>query len=125
MRSFVEAIIKQQGNIIGIADNNWTFLVTGKFAATPEMVAQAQSNIAEDGYWSVEQTSKGIVEFAKTLSGGDSREADELLTAFEKGYTAATKSWGNKLPDIIENTYDTTVEKFENRKNKTQKDAID
>ena len=32
---------------------------------------QAQKDIAEDGYWGVEQTSERLVSFAKALSGGD------------------------------------------------------
>ncbi|MEE1027789.1 MAG: hypothetical protein UH211_03790, partial [Agathobacter sp.] len=37
-----------------------------------DTIAQAKADIAEDGYWGVEQTSDRILEFAKALSGNDS-----------------------------------------------------
>ena len=79
--------------------------------------AQAQADIAEDGYWGVEQTSERILDFAKALSGNDPEKADLLLNAFKKGFEQATKSWGKKLPDISQRTYDAVVEKFEAWKN--------
>ena len=85
-----------------------------------EVKAQAQADIAEDGYWGVEQTSDRIVEFAKALSGGDTSKADELLEAFKKGYQQATGAWGSKLPDISSRTYDAVVKKFDAWKNGTE-----
>lgn len=75
---------------------------------------QAQKDIAEDGYWGVNQTSDRIVDFAKALSGGDSSKAQELLDAFKKGFDQATAAWGDKLPDLCQKTYDAVLDKFQN-----------
>lgn len=113
LRGIVEQMMSKQGTAIGKADNMWAFLADGNFTVTAEQKAQAQADIAEDGYWGVKQTSDRIVDFAKALSGGDSSKAEELLNAFKKGFKEATKSWGKTLPDISQRTYDAVLEKFD------------
>lgn len=81
--------------------------------ADPATIAQAQKDIGEDGYWGVEQTSDRLVSMAQALSGGDSAKADELIAAMKKGFSQATKAWGEDLPDICKNTIDTAVKKME------------
>lgn len=119
LRSLVEKMMSQQGQAIGKADDMWKFLAKGDFTVDAATKAQAQADIAEDGYWGVEQTSDRILDFAKALSGDDPDKADELLAAFKKGFEQATKSWGDKLPDISQRTYDAVVEKFDAWKNGT------
>ena len=85
-----------------------------------DTIAQAQKDIAEDGYWGVEKTSDRILDFAKALSGGDKDKADELLNAFKKGFSQATGAWGDKLPSICQDTYDAVVKKFDDWKNGTE-----
>ena len=117
LRSLVEQMISKQGTTIAAADAIWKFLAKGDFTVTPEVKAQAQADIAEDGYWGVEKTSERILEFAKALSGDDPKKADLLLNAFKKGFEEATKAWGDELPEISQKTYDAVVEKFEAWKN--------
>lgn len=119
LRSLVEKMMTQQGQTIGKADDMWKFLAKGDFTVDAATKAQAQADIAEDGYWGVEQTSDRILDFAKALSGNDPDKADELLAAFKKGFEQATQSWGDKLPDISQRTYDAVVEKFDAWKNGT------
>ncbi len=88
-----------------------------------DTIAQAKKDIATDGYWGVDQTSDRILDFAKALSGGDSSKADELLEAFKKGYKQATGAWGDELPSLCKDTYDTVVKKFDEWKNGTQTDS--
>lgn len=88
-----------------------------------DTIAQAKKDIADDGYWGVNQTSDRILDFAKALSGGDSSKADELLEAFKKGYKKATGAWGDELPSICKDTYDAVVKKFDEWKNGTQTDS--
>lgn len=88
-----------------------------------DTIAQAKKDIAEDGYWGVDQTSDRILDFAKALSGGDSSKADELLEAFKKGYKQATGAWGDELPSLCKDTYDAVVKKFDEWKNGTQADS--
>lgn len=120
LRSLVEKMMTQQGTAIGKADDMWKFLAKGDFTVDAATKAQAQKDIAEDGYWGVEQTSDRILDFAKALSGNDPEKADLLLDAFKKGYAEATKSWGDKLPDISSRTYDAVVDKFNAWKNGTE-----
>ena len=65
-----------------------------------DTIAQAKKDIAEDGYWGVDQTSDRILDFSKALSGDDPDKADMLLEAFKKGYKQATGDWGAELPSL-------------------------
>ena len=119
LRSLVEKMMTKQGVAIGTADSMWSFLAKGNFTVDEATRAQAQADIADDGYWGVDQTSDRILDFAKALSGNDPEKADLLLDAFKKGFKEATKSWGQDLPDISQRTYDAVVEKFNKWKNGT------
>ena len=118
LRSLVEKMMTKQGVAIGTADSMWSFLAKGDF--TVDEATRAQADIADDGYWGVDQTSDRILDFAKALSGNDPEKADLLLDAFKKGFKEATKSWGQDLPDISQRTYDAVVEKFNKWKNGTE-----
>ena len=114
LRSMVEQMMTKQGKKIGQADDIWSFLASGKYNVSPEVRAQAQKDIADDGYWGVEQTSDRLVSMAKALSGGDSSKADAMISAIEKGFDEATKAWGDKLPDICQKTIDVAKQKLQN-----------
>ena len=120
LRSLVEKMMTKQGVAIGTADSMWSFLAKGDFTVDEATRAQAQADIADDGYWGVDQTSDRILDFAKARSGNDPEKADLLLDAFKKGFKEATKSWGQDLPDISQRTYDAVVEKFNKWKNGTE-----
>ncbi len=117
LRGIVEQMMSKQGAAIGKADSIWSFLAGGNFTVDAATKAQAKADIADDGYWGVNQTSDRIVDFAKALAGNDSSKAEELLNAFKKGFSEATKSWGKSLPDISQRTYDAVIEKFDKWKN--------
>ena len=53
LRSLVQQMMGNQGNRIGQADDMWRFLAKGNFTVTPDVKAQAQKDIADDGYWGV------------------------------------------------------------------------
>lgn len=125
LRSLVEKMMTKQGIAIGTADDMWKFLAKGDFTVDAETKAQAEADIAEDGYWGVEQTSERILDFAKALSGNDPDKADLLLDAFKKGFKEATKTWGDELPDISKRTYDAVLEKFDKWKNGTSDTTTD
>ena len=113
LRGIVEQMMSKQGAAIGKADDMWSFLAGGNFTVSADVKAQAQADIAEDGYWGVNQTSDRILDFAKALSSNDKSKAQELADAFKKGFDQATKAWGGKLPDISQQTYDKVLEKFD------------
>lgn len=113
LQGIVSKMMQQQGSAIGKSDSMWSFLAGGNYTVDAATQSQAQADIADDGYWGVNQTSDRILDFAKALSGGDSSKAEELLSAFKKGFEQATKSWGGSLPSISQKTYDAVVEKFD------------
>ena len=98
----------------------WSFLASGNFTVDAATKAQAQDDISENGYWGVNQTSDRILDFAKTLSGGDPSKAQTFIDAFKKGYDEATKTWGKTLPDISQKTYDAVMDKFDSWVNGAQ-----
>ena len=126
LRSIVEQLITKQGTAFGKAtdDDMWKFLAKGEFTVSADVKAQAEADIAEDGYWGVEQTSDRILDFAKALAGNDPNKAEEMLEAFKKGFKEATKTWGDELPEISQKTYDAVLEKFESWKNATTTETV-
>ena len=113
MKSLVEKMFLKQGQKFTEADDIWKALAKGDFTVDADTAAQAKADIADDGYWGIEQTSQRILDFAEALSGGDKDKMNDMLEAFKKGFKQATKSWGKDLPDISQKTYDSVIKKFE------------
>ena len=124
LRSIVEKLMLGQSKSSSIAgaevgentlandDDMWKFLAKGDFTVDEATKAQAQADIADDGYWGVEKTSDRILDFAKALAGNDPGKAQQLLDAFKEGYKKAEETWGDKLPDISQRTYEAVEKKF-------------
>ena len=121
LMEIVKKTMGGQGAALAKADDMWKFLAEGNFTVDADTKAQAQADIAEDGYWGVEQTSDRILDFAKALAGDDPSKADKMLDAFKKGFEEATKTWGKKLPDLTKQTYDSVLKKFDDWKNSANK----
>ena len=98
-------------------------LSTGDFTADEETVKQAQADIADDGYWGVEQTSDRFVQYATALTGGDPDKLDSMIEAFEKGYAEAEKAWGGELPELSQRTREATLKKFQALKDQYAKNS--
>ena len=118
-KALVEQLISKQANAYGNANDIWAFLREGNFTVDPETKAQAQADIAEDGYWGVEQTSDRIIDFAKALAGDDPEKLNKMLDSFKEGYKQAEKTWGGELPEISKRTFDAVLKKFDNLINGT------
>lgn len=114
MQNLVSKMFKDQGIKIGTADDMWKTLASGNFTADASTIAQAKEDISEDGYWGVKQTSDRIFDFAMALSGGDEKTMEKMKAAVEKGFKLATKSWGQELPGISNDTYNAVMDKFDN-----------
>ena len=125
LMDIVRKTMTGQGLTLAKADDMWSFLAGGNFTVDAATKAQAQADIAEDGYWGVEKTSDRILDFAKALAGDDPAQADKFLDAFKKGFEQATGTWGKKLPDISSQTYDAVVKKFEDWKNSANTSSTD
>lgn len=113
LRGLVEKMMLKQGQTYTDSTDIYSVLREGKVQVNPETSAQAKKDIADDGYWGVNQTSDRMLSFAKALAGGDPSKADELINAVKKGFEEATKSWGDALPDICKKTMDETIKKME------------
>ena len=113
LRSLVEQMMGKQATTYGNANDIWSFLRSGNYTVDPATKAQAQADIAEDGYWGVGQTSDRIIQFATALTGGDPDKIEAMRDAFKKGYAQAEKTWGGSLPEISQKTYDAVMEKFD------------
>lgn len=113
LRSLVEKMMSGQTQAYGKATNMWQFLKSGNYTVDAATKLQAQQDISEDGYWGVKQTSGRILDFANALTGGDPDKIEDMRKAFEKGYKQAEKTWGGKLPDISQQTYDAVMKGFD------------
>ena len=117
LRSLVEKMMTKQGQTIakaGVLDfENGTNLaeVFKNLEVDEETRAKAQADIAEDGYWGVEQTSDRMLDFAKALAGTDKEAAKEMLNAIKQGFEEAGKAWGEELPELSKKTMEVTLEK--------------
>ncbi len=111
--NMVYQMMNQQTNAYGKANNIWEFLASGNYTVDPATQAQAQADIAEDGYYGVEQTSSRIFDFACAMAGDDVDKMKEMQEAFEKGFKQAEETWGGKLPDISYETQEAVNKKFE------------
>ena len=87
-----------QATAYGKANDIWSFLREGNFTVDAATKKQAQADIAEDGYWGVNQTSDRIIDFAKALTGGDPDKIEDMRAAFEKGFKKAGKTWSWAWP---------------------------
>lgn len=90
----------------------WHILAEGKFTVDPDTKAQAQKDIAEDGYWGVKQTSQRLFDFASALAGDDVEQMKKMQAAMKKGFEQATGEWGRDLPDICRDTLDAADKMF-------------
>lgn len=112
-RVMVRSMIEKQG---GNVNEILRALANGEevtIKVDAETKQSAQEAIAEDGYWGVNQTSERILEFAKTISGGDKSKIDTLINAFKEGFEAAREAFGGTLPEISQKTFDKVMEGFE------------
>ena len=113
LQNIVQQLLTKQGQTYNTANDIWKTLASGDFEVDAATKAQAQADVAEDGYWGVEQTSDRIIDFATALTGGDPDKIEEMREAFKKGYKQAEETWGGELPEISKKTYDAVMAKFD------------
>ena len=113
--SLVQKTLSGQVNAFGIAseDDIWKTLASGNFTVDQATKAQAEKDIAEDGYWGVKQTSQRLFDFASALAGDDVDKMKEMQAAMEKGFKQATKTWGRELLGICSDTINAANKLFE------------
>lgn len=116
MSRFTNMMMKtfqKQGITANQANGNdfWKMIASGNFTVDPQIKAEAQEAISENGYWGVSQTSQRIFDFAYALAGDDVDKMKEMQAAVEKGFQQAGAAWGGELPSICGNTH-TAVSKL-------------
>ncbi len=85
----------------------------GEVALTPEQIQQAQDDIGEGGYFSAEKTSERLMEFAKTISGGNPEKIELLRDAVIEGFKQAEEMWGDDFPQISKDTFNMVMDSFD------------
>lgn len=112
LRSLVEKMLLKQGQKFTTLADAFDMIKEGTIEVDDETAAEAAKEIADDGYWGVEQTSERMFSFAKALAGNDPAKADSMLEALQKGYDEAAKQWGGELPEICRKTLEATQKKL-------------
>ena len=106
---------QKQGITANQAKGNdfWKMIASGNFTVDPQIKAEAQDAISENGYWGVSQTSQRIFDFACALAGDDVDKMKEMQAAVEKGFQQAGLAWGGELPSICGNTHTAVTKLFD------------
>ena len=106
---------QKQGITANQAKGNdfWKMIASGNFTVDPQIKAEAQEAISENGYWGVSQTSQRIFDFACALAGDDVDKMKEMQAAVEKGFQQAGLAWGGELPSICGNTHTAVTQLFD------------
>lgn len=113
LTSLVQQMMTKQATTYTNANDMWKFLAKGDFTVDAQTKLQAQKDIADDGYYGVQQTADRLFDFASALAGDDVDKMKKMQAAMQKGFDQATKAWGQKLPDISQRTMDAANKKFE------------
>lgn len=109
LKGIVEKLLLKQGGTI--LNSEGLASVYRKLEVDEETQKQAQADVAEDGYWGVEQTSDRILDFAKALAGDNVEFAMNMLEAIKEGFKQAGIDWGEDLPDLSQQTMEATLSK--------------
>lgn len=113
LASLVQQMMTKQATTYTNANDMWKFLAKGDFTVDAQTKLQAQKDIADDGYYGVQQTADRLFDFASALAGDDVDKMKKMQAAMQTGFDQATKAWGQKLPDISQRTMDAANKKFE------------
>lgn len=112
LRSLVEKMLLKQGQKFTTLVDAFDMIKDGTITVDDETAVEAAKEVADDGYWGVEQTSERLFSFAKALAGNNPDKADTMLEALQKGFDEAGKRWGGELPEICQKTLEATKKKL-------------
>lgn len=110
LANLVSQMLTGQAGVAKLAD---LFKPENLKNVTAEDIAKAKEDISEDGYYGVKQTAQRLFDFAAALAGDDVEKMKEMQEAMEKGFKMATKSWGEDLPGICQDTMAAANKLFE------------
>ena len=125
LRSIVEKMLLKQGQKFTTLADAFDMIKDGTIEVDDEIAVEAQKEIADDGYWGVEQTSERLFSFAKALAGNDPAKADSMLEALQKGYDQAANQWGGELPELCQKTLEAAKKKLTDWRDGVTAEAAD
>lgn len=114
--NMLASMLKSQGGFQNIATGKNLQITKDLFSQlniTPADSAKAAQAISEDGEWGVNAVATRIMDMAVALSGGNTEKLSVLRDAVEKGFAAAEKQWGGKLPSITQDTHKEIDNRFD------------
>ena len=108
----------------GRVQSYWDLLVDngdGTFSFDPSLsvedqerlIAKAQEDIGENGYYGVKQTSERILDYAKAITGGDPSKIEQMREMAQKAFDSVRDLMGGELPEISQQTYDAVMKGFD------------
>ncbi|MDR2166313.1 MAG: hypothetical protein LBE35_00505 [Clostridiales bacterium] len=106
-RTMIQQLLLRQGHTATIVDGQTMIEIDDTTRA------QAQRDIAEDGYFGVAQTSERILSFARAFAGEDTARIEIMRDAFVAGFRAAENVWGGELPEISQQTFAAVMRGFD------------
>ena len=81
--------------------------------------------VSEDGFFGVENTASRIADFVISGAGDDLAKLQKGFEGMKQGFAQAEKIWGNKLPQISQDTIDKAIEKVSARIKELGGNAVD
>jgi len=106
-RAMIERLLHNQASTVTMVNG------VNMIEIDEETRAQAQADIAEDGYFGVAQTSERILSFARAFAGEDEGRIEIMRDAFIAGFRAAEQAWGGELPEISQQTFEAVMRGFD------------
>ncbi|MCL2169124.1 MAG: hypothetical protein FWB74_03765 [Defluviitaleaceae bacterium] len=110
-RVMIQSLLNRQAHTATMG--TWNGTATMMIEIDEETRAQAERDIAEDGYFGVAQTSERILSFARAFAGDDEGRINIMRDAFLAGFRAAEQAWGGNLPEISQQTFDAVMRGFD------------
>ncbi|MFW5790965.1 MAG: DUF5610 domain-containing protein [Bacillota bacterium] len=108
LKTLVKELLARQGMTFKEA-----LELPGEIEVDEQAVSEARQLISEGGKFSPEAVSDRIVNFAKSISGGDTEKYELLKDAIKKGFNEAREILGGSLPEISKTTYDLVMDKLD------------
>jgi hypothetical protein len=114
MRDLIIRMFNRQAERNGLA-NGESLNPNEMIDIDPETREWAQAEIAEGGYYSVENTADRIFSFASAVAGNNPETLERMQAAVEEGFRQAEQMWGGSLPQISQDTMARVREMFTER----------
>jgi len=79
-----------------------------------QLIAKAQEDVSENGFWGVSKTSERIFNFAEALTGGDPARMATMQRVVERAFESVGRMFGgmDRMPDISRQTHDAVMQRF-------------